>query len=275
MPELREINIYLLIEPPISMRAQMDDDGLHDLSDSIKRYGVLEPFVVVPDEGKYEIVAGHRRYFAARMAGLEHVPCIIREDLGDDKYGAMFDENFCRKDVTAAEEGMWFLDVIEKRGWSMPQLMKHTGKSEDYINDRAKLVRDFPEVTKRVLAREMNWSQAKAIMRCKNPQWEPYLIDQAVTHGATSRTLSQYIDGFNANELAVAGKPAPHTPEHSRLLQEPERKACVWCQRDDDQVNLMQIPIHSYHVKDLTEFLRATGIASRSPASQPTDRNAA
>lgn len=271
MPELREINLDLLLEPPISMRAQMDDGALSELAESMRRYGVLEPFVVIPDNGKYEIVAGHRRYYAARMAALVHVPCFVREDLGDDKYGAMFDENFCRKDVTAAEEGMWFLDVLEKRGWSVPKLIKHTGKSEDYINDRAKLVRNFPELTKRVLSREMTWAQAKAIMRCKNPQWQPYLIEQACLHGATARTLSNMVDQFHAQDLAAQGKPAPHTNEQSRLLMEPERKACTWCLRDDDQTNLTQIPIHSYHVRDLTEYLRATGITSRSPASPPTE----
>jgi ParB family chromosome partitioning protein len=272
--ETREINLDLLLEPPITERMTMDEDKLHELAESVKRYGVLQNLVVVPDNGKYEIVAGHRRYLAARLAGLVTVPCKIYEDLEDGKYGAMLAENGLREEVTAAEEGVFFLQLAEKKGWSEPQLCTHFHRSADYINERVKLVTKFPEVMKRVASREMNWAQAKAIMRLKNPRWQPYLIEQACLHGATARTLSQYIDQFHAQDLAAVGQPAPHTPEHNRLLQEPERKACTWCQRDDDQVNLTQIPIHSYHVKDLTEYLRATGIGSRSPASRAMDPSA-
>lgn len=275
MPERREINLDLLIEPPVPVRMSMDDDKLHELAQDLKRHGVLQNLVVVTADGKYEILAGHRRYLAARLAGLVHVPCLIFDDLADAKYAVMLSENGFREDVTAAEEGCFFLDLAEKHGWSEPQICHHVDRSADYVNERVKLVTRFPEVMKRVAAREMNWSQAKAIMRLKNPQWQPYLIEQACLHGATARTLSQYVDQFHAQDLAALGKPAPHTAEHSALLMEPERKACTWCQRDDDQVNLTQMPIHSYHVKDLTEYLRATGIHSRSPASPPTDPRAA
>ncbi len=275
MAERRDINLDLLLEPPITMRESMDQEKLSELAEDIRRHGVLQNLVVVTSNGKYEIVAGHRRYLAARLAGLVCVNCLIFDDLGDAKYAAMMAENGFREDVTAAGEGMFFLDLAEKHGWSEEQICHHVNRSADYVNERVKLVVKFPEVMKAVAAREMNWSQAKAIMRCKNTQWQPYLIEQAVTHGATARTLSQYIDQFHAQDLAAQGKPAPHTPEHAALLMEPERKACTWCQRDDDQVNLTQMPIHSYHIKDLTEFLRATGIASRSPASRPTDPRAA
>ncbi len=275
MTETREINLDLLLPPENRIRAGMDDEQMHELVESIKRYGVLQNLVVTPDNGKYRIVGGERRSIAARLAGLVTVPCKVYENVEDAQYGMMLDENTCREGLTAAEEGMQFLDLAEKRGWSMPQLQKHFGRSEEYINERVKLVTKFPEVMKRVVAREMTWSQAKAIMRLKNAQWQAYLIEQAVTHGATARTLSNMIDQFHAQDLAAAGKPPPHTPEHSRLLQEPERRVCTWCQRDDDQVNLTQIPIHSYHVKDLTEYLRATGVASRSPASPPMDPRAA
>ena len=275
MREFREINLDLLLEPPLTLRMTMDQGKLSELAEDIRVRGVLEPLGVVPDNGKYEVVYGHRRQLASMIAALVKVPCFVYDDGGDAKYGMMLAENGFREEVTAAEEGVFFLELAEKKGWSEPQLCKHFGRSADYINQRVKLVTTFPEVMKRVAAREMTWAQAKASMRLKNPQWQPYLIEQAVTHGATARTLSQYIDQFHAQDLAAQGKPAPHTAEHTRLLMEPERTVCTWCQRDDDQVNLTQLPIHSYHVKDLTEYLRATGITSRSPASPPTDPRAA
>lgn len=271
MTERRDINLDLLLEPPVTLRAGMDDEKLHELAEDIKAHGVLQNLVVVTANGKYEIVAGHRRYLASRLAGLVKVPCLIFEDLGEAKYAVMLAENGFREDVTAAEEGMFFLDLAEKHGWSEPQICHHVKRSADYVNDRVKLVRDFPEVMQRVAAREMNWSQAKAIMRCKNKTWIPYLIEQACLHGATARTLQQYVEQFRANELAAQGLPAPHTPEHSVVIPEAERVRCLWCQRDDDQVNLTNVSVHTYHLKDLTQFLRMSGVGIRPSPSASSD----
>jgi ParB family transcriptional regulator, chromosome partitioning protein len=274
VPETREINVNLLLEPPLTERSTMDDEKLHELAESIKVHGVLQNLVVVPSNGKYEIVAGHRRYLAARLAGLEHVPCKIYEDLEDGKYAVMMAENGFREEVTAADEGMFFLDLAEKKGWSEPQLCKYFHRSAEYINERCKLVTKYPEVMKSVRAREMNFSQAKAIMRCKLPKWQPWLIEQAVTHGATARSLNQYVDQFHHNDLSTGGPVPNHSSEQHPLLLEPEKQRCVWCQRNDDQVNITELKIHSYHVRDLTEFLKATGIRPRSEVSQGTDPHA-
>lgn len=268
MPERRDINLDLLIDPPLPIRATMDDQKLHELAEDIKRHGILQNLVVVPSDGKFEVVAGHRRKLAARLAGLIKAPCLIFEELGDAKYAVMLAENGYREDVTAAEEGMLFLDLAEKNGWSEPDLCRHFHRSADYINDRVKLVKNFPAVSKHVVSREMNWSQARAIMRCKSPNWIAYLVDQAVTHGATARTIQQYIEQFRMMDLAAEGLPAPRTPEHAPVNLEPEKQRCVWCQRDDDQTNMTTIPSHSYHVKDLLLFLKASGIGQR-PTQSP------
>lgn len=267
MPERRDINLDLLLAPPLPIRATMDDEKLHELAEDIKRHGILQNLVVVQSNGKYEVVAGHRRQLAARLAGLVKAPCLIFEELGEAKYAVMLAENGYREDVTAAEEGMLFLDLAEKNGWSEPDLCRHFHKSADYINERVKLVSKFPAISKHVVSRELNWSQAKAMMRCKNPQWLDYLIDQAVTHGATARTIQQYIDQFRAVELAAQGQPGPHTADHAPVNIEAEKQKCIWCQRDDDQGNMTMLPSHSYHVKDLAQFLKACGVGTRPPTS--------
>src|SRR5258708_7192887 len=132
----------------------MDEEKLHELEESIKRLGVLQDLAVVPSNGKYEIVFGHRRFIAARLAGLVKVPCKIYENADDAKYEMMLAENGFREEVTAAEEGAFFLDLAEQHGWSEPQICQHVHRSADYVNERAKLVRKFPEVFKRVAARE-------------------------------------------------------------------------------------------------------------------------
>jgi ParB family chromosome partitioning protein len=270
MPKVIEIAIGLLNEPPLPIRASMDDEKLHELAVSLKRHGLLQNLVVVEDDCRYEIVAGHRRYLAAKLAGFTHLTCNVFENLADAKYGVMLDENMLREELTPAEEGMQFLDLVDKFGWSMPDLQVKFGRSEQYINERVTLVRDFPDVMKHVAAREINWSQAKAIMRCKNAKWRPYLLEQAVVHGATARTLQQYVEQFRGQDLAAEAKPALHTPEHAAILLEPLKARCIWCQRDDDQANMTELKIHSYHARDLSEFLRAAGVGQRVSSGSTT-----
>lgn len=282
MPETRMIPRAQLLEPPQPIRMGMDEQALGDLADSLKRHGLLHPIIVVPahvyeDDGdsasnpiavtpsrairhQWEIVDGHRRYIAAGIAGLEELECKVYETLEDAKFGVMLDANMMRQDLTPAEEGVQFLELADSRGWSMPQMMKYFGRSEAYINERVLLVKQFPDVFKVVAAREINWTQAKAVMRCPDPNWRAYMLDQAVTHGASSRTIVNLVDQWKTMQLAKQSQPPVHTPEHTVIAAQAERPRCTWCRRDDEQHNMITVPVHSYHVRDLHDFLQRTGI---------------
>jgi ParB-like chromosome segregation protein Spo0J len=292
------------MEPPAPLRMSMDEQALGDLADSLKRYGLLHPIIVVPahvvaENGEhyictcghhtkahrallgpcasldcncqkftgadvvrtqYEIVDGHRRYIAAGIAGLEDLECKVYDSLEDAKYGVMLDANMMREDVTPAEEGVQFLEMAEKRGWTMPQLTRYFGRSETYINERVKLVKDFPDIFSAVAARSITWTQAKSLMRCPDKNWRAYMLDQAITHGASSRTIVNLVDQWKTLELARQGQAAPHTSEPAMIYAAAETVKCIWCGRDDDPQNFVHMPVHSYHVRDMREFLSRTGI---------------
>jgi len=209
---------------------------------------------------RWEIVDGHRRYLACGIAGVEDVECKVYDTLEDAKFGVMLDANMMRQDLTPAEEGVQFLELAESRGWSMPQMMRYFGRSELYINERVTLVKQFPDVFRVVAARDINWTQAKAVMRCPDPNWRAYMLDQAVTHGASSRTIVNLVDQWKSMQLVRESKPPVHTPEHAIIQAQAEKPKCTWCRRDDDLQNFISIPIHSYHVRDLNDFLQRTGI---------------
>lgn len=292
MPETKIIPRSQLMEPPQPLRMGMDEQALGELAESLSRHGQLFPLIVIPtmvhvrdvtcQDGdtrkvigevmapKFEIVDGHRRYLAAGIAGIENLECKIFPTLEDAKFGVMLDANMMREDVTPAEEGVQFVELAEKRGWTMPQLMRYFGRSEAYINERAKLVTDYPDVMQHVAARAINWTQAKAVMRCPDKNWRAYMLDQAVTHGASSRTIVGLVDQWKSMKLAKDSQQPVHTPEHNVVAAAAELPACIWCGRTDDPVNLVHVTCHSYHVRDLREFLARTGInqvASSTPGA--------
>lgn len=282
MPQLLVVKRSQLIEPPHPIRVAMDEQKIEELAASIRRYGIVLPLAVTPRSGdsaggsqdksthaspdsdaarvSYEIIDGHRRYVASGMAGLADIPVAVFDSVEDAKFGMMLDANIMREDITAAEEGIQFLQIAELRGWGVERIMEHFGKSEDYINQRVTLVQNFPDIVPVVNERRINWTQAKAIMRCTDPQHRAYLIEQAETHGASARTLIYMVDQWKSQQQMNMGGVAVHTPEHGQPAIVQANPKCLWCDRDDDPANIVDAKVHSYHKRDLEAFLDQVGV---------------
>lgn len=275
MPKLRTIKRELIREPSQPLRMAMDDGKMEDLVSSIRRHGVLLPLVVYPVGDVFEIIDGHRRYVATGMAGVSQLPCNVFDNPEDAKFGMMLDANECREDLSAAEEGFQFLELAEKQGWGIEDLMRAFGRSEGYINERCRMCREFPDVTEKVAARELSWGQAKQIMRCPDPQYRTYLLEQATLHGASVRTLGYMFDQWKAQIAPGAVAPKPHTGEGAQVHIEAPTQRCVWCDRNDDQGNVISVPVHSYHKRDLECFLEAAGVRQSERSSRGQDNTSA
>jgi ParB family transcriptional regulator, chromosome partitioning protein len=268
----------------------MDEGKMSELIDSIRHNGILSPLLVSPaqvsawvemqaslgrDQAdryaagyQFEIIDGHRRYIASSAANLEALPVRVFENAEEARYSIMVDSNLMRESVTPAEEALQYMELSERHGWSLSDLIKKFHKSEAYINERVRMIQDFPDVTKAVANRQINWSQAKQIMREKSESNRAYMIDQAVTHGASARTLGYFVDQFKSQEQIAAGQPAVHTPEHAAAFVPAQEPECIWCGRRDDQTNMVNVNCHSYHARDLRDYLDAAGINSVRRARQ-------
>lgn len=268
MAALQTIGRELLNEPPQPIRCAMDDEKMNDLVASIRRHGVLLPLVVIPSGDRFEIVDGHRRFIASGMAGVTELPCHIVSSVEESKFSAMLDANMCREDLTPYEEGVQFLELIDRFQWDIGHVMRAFGRSEDYINARCKMVRDYPDVAAKSGEREITWGQARSIMKCSDPQYRAYLLEQATTHGASIRTLNYMVEQWRSTIASGALAPKPHTPEHGTIVIETNNPRCVWCDRDDDPSNIITLPVHSYHKRDLEVFLDAAGINRTRPSAQ-------
>jgi len=141
---IETIAIALLRESPFNYRTQMSEAGLQELSDSIQVVGVQQPLKVRPIEQtdtdhKYEVVFGHRRLRAAKLAGLQDVPVII-EDMTEERAKLVqLHENIQREDTNAIDEARALLVLKEEYGHSAQDLMTLTGKGKTYVYSRLKL----------------------------------------------------------------------------------------------------------------------------------------
>jgi len=252
-----------LIPPPDPLRVAMDEIKLRELAESIRQFGFIMPLATTPVGDKYEIIDGHRRFCAGELAGIDLYPVSVWPDVESAKFGMMLHANIMREDVTAAEEGQQFVELANKHNWSMDELMRFFGRSEHYINRRAQLVSEFPDIAEHVRTRALTWTQADVIMRTKDESRRAYLLDQAVNNGATARNLMAMVDDFKRQDRLNAGIAHQPAPAEIYQIAPVEQPHCIWCARDDDQVNMELIPVHRYHRRDLETLLDQIGSAPR------------
>lgn len=202
------------IEPnPENPRKKINPDELNELAESIKAVGLLQPITVrkqidVVDaeleifEEYYEIVCGHRRYEAAKLAGLTDIPCIIRELSDEEAYEIMVTENLQRKDVDPFDEADAFT-ALRKRGYDADTLAAKFGKSRTYIFTRLKLSCLIPEFRTMYEAGDIEFSHCLIIARLDEDFQKKLLSKYGLTYGnlkgATIRDLKYAISSMGTS----------------------------------------------------------------------------
>lgn len=143
-PEVRLVSLSeIQIADGANPRRSFDDQALNELAASIQRHGVLQPLVVRSHDGGYTLIAGERRYRAAKLAGLEQVPITLRD--GDEQAIELaVDENLHRRDLNPVEEAYAFQTIVQYGRLSKKALAERVSKSPQYVNERLRLL-DLPE----------------------------------------------------------------------------------------------------------------------------------
>lgn len=282
MPELSNIALDRILEPPAPMRVSMDEQALYELRDSIRALGLLQPIIVVPvtptmPEGeitvefgtpppnlvpplKYEIVAGHRRFLAARLVPLAEMPCMVYTDGSLAKEAAMLAENVYRQDVTAAEEGFFYCELVEKHTLTEAQLCAMVKQSPDYIYARMDMVRTDEVVARLNAARKINFTVCKELMKCKDVEHRRYLATMAAESGATGPVVKSWVAQFVAQQQgALEPPPAVVMPDAGTPPVENTMK-CWCCGGDKDPQNLRLIYLHWYEMEGLQRVLIEAGL---------------
>ena len=166
------IPIKSIIESGNNYRKTFDEKALADLTASVKAKGVLQPILVRPlakKKGKFEIVAGHRRFRAANGAALKEMPCIVRELSDEDALEVQVIENTQREDPNPMEEA-WGFDRLVKIGKHTPEtLAEKLDRSVDYVIKRLKLLALPDAAQKKLISGEISQGHALLICRLKDP----------------------------------------------------------------------------------------------------------
>ena len=207
-------------------RKTFEREALESLADSIAAYGVLQPIIVRENpsaEGTYEIIAGERRWRAAKMAGLSEIPAVIYD--GDDLRAAQVAmiENIQREDLNPVEEALGYGALIDRFGLTQEQLAKQVGKSRAAITNMLRLL-DLPdEVLELLRSGELKEGHARALLGLDEEAHMILLANRTVASGLSVREVEAAVRRMNAlgaeKEAVIEGAAAVQVRLHMKELE--------------------------------------------------------
>ena len=212
---LRKLQIDLLQPGKYQPRREMDEAKLSELSESIKAQGVIQPILVRQVEGgRYEIVAGERRWRASRLAGLDEVPVVVRE-LEDRTVIAMaLIENIQREDLNPLEEAEALQRLISEFSLTHAEAAQAVGRSRASVSNLLRLI-DLPAGVRVLLeSRRLEMGHARALLTLA-PELATTLAQDAADEGWSVREVEHRAQQFAAGKVPGArkAKPAPSAPQ--------------------------------------------------------------
>lgn len=210
------------IEPNRSQpRKQFDDGALAELADSISQHGILQPLLVRPlVSGGYQIVAGERRWRAARMAGLTEVPAVVREMSDQQVMQLALIENLQREDLTALEEAQGYQMLIESYGLTQEEIAKIVGKSRPAVANALRLL-NLPQAVRELVAEgKLSAGHARTLLSMESAQDMLEMAQLTVKHGISVRELEKMVKKFLSHETEA--EPASPRKKKPRYFEEVE-----------------------------------------------------
>lgn len=194
-------------------RKSFDQEKIQELSESIKEHGVVQPIVVRDDErGKYELVAGERRWRAARLLGMETIPAIIKDYSIKELTAVSLVENIQRQNLNPMEEAAAYQLLIKEFSLSQEELAKRLGKSRPFIANTLRLLSLNPEVQKMVETGSLSMGHGRALLSLKSSQ-QISVAETIVEKGLSVRQTEGLVKGLLEQKADVKkqeGKAAPN-----------------------------------------------------------------
>ena len=195
-------------------------DELAELADSIKQNGVLQPLLVRKKGDFYEIVAGERRYQAAREAGLEEVPVIIREISDDDVFKLALIENLQRSDLSPLEEASGYRQLIKEKGLTQEELAKILSKSRSTITNTLRLL-DLPEEVQELVDEgRLTAGHARAILAVPSDEGRVALAHKVVSEHLSVRQTESLAATFSVTQDDARPRRAPLPQSFKRAARQ-------------------------------------------------------
>jgi ParB family chromosome partitioning protein len=220
-PELRDLPLDLIRPNPAQPRTRFDSASISSLAASIADAGMVQPLIVRPlGDGRYELIAGERRWRAAREAGVQTVPAVVREEAEAERLQTALIENMAREDLNPVDEARACAALVEDLGLSKEELARRLGRSRSAISNLIRLL-DLPDEALELLASgELSEGHGRALLMARGNDARRRLARDAAAAGWSVRETEHRAK--EATDGSRRAKVVPHPDQEAALIRAEE-----------------------------------------------------
>ncbi len=212
------------VSPGVQPRKEFPEKGILELADSIKRQGVLQPLLVRKTETGYRIVAGERRWRAAKTAGLKTVPVVIKEATESEAFELALVENVQRQDLNPIEEAEAYERLIHEYGYTQETVAQRVGRDRSTITNELRLLK-LPDEVKNMVARdELSPGHGRALLGLSDPTIILSLAKKVCEEGLSVRRTEQLVREFSGKASTKKELASPEKKDKSPAVRDLEER---------------------------------------------------
>jgi len=215
---LVEVSIDHVEPNPNQPRKSFESKALEELTASIRSSGVIQPVVVRRVADGYQLIAGERRWRAARQAGLERIPAIVREATDAESLELALVENLLREDLNPIEEAEAYRSLLAQFGWTQEQLAQRIARDRTSIANALRLLRLPDEIQDDLRAGRLTMGHARALLALATSAEQLTLRDEILAHDWSVRTTEESIRAVESAALAQGTRTPRRRRGHSAEL---------------------------------------------------------
>ena len=203
--EPSEVELDSIVPGPMQPRTHFDEASLEGLAESIRSHGIVQPLLVRRKGDGYELVAGERRWRAAKLAGITRVPVVVKEVPDESLLEIALIENIQRENLNPIEEAQAYRKLIETVGLTQESLASRVGRDRSYITNYLRLLKLTDDVQQLVKEGRLSTGHARALLALNHPDLQRRIARQVIDGGLSVRVTEQLVQ--KASEEKPARRP--------------------------------------------------------------------
>lgn len=181
-------------------RKNFDEDALQELADSIKKHGIIQPLVVQKKGEYYEIIAGERRWRAAKIAGLKHIPAVIKDYSEQEMVEIALIENIQRQDLNPIEEAMAFKQLMQEYDLKQDELAERVSKSRTAVTNSMRLLKLPQKIMEMVINNELSSGHARTLLSIEDEDLQIKVAELVILKQMSVRETENYVKKLQNNK---------------------------------------------------------------------------
>lgn len=253
--QISQVSIDLIDDPQLAMRTELEIEPLQELANDIKRNGLIEPIILRVSGDRYEVVAGHRRTAACKIAGMVKIPAVIRTLTDDEALAIKVSENFVRSDIDPVDEALFFAELTTTGKLEPFKLAELIGRTEDYVRGRLDLLLLPPDIIQALKTKQIKLGVARQLGQITDEKDRLIFLEYAIKDGVTEYAAKNWYNQWYYNSKTNPQQTvADYTPQEIREIARP-KLPCAKCGIASDIRELVQVFIHNTACENYVEAL--------------------